>query len=415
MKIAVIDPIGNYGGGSRVVRALLPALKRVDPALEMDYFGNPAAIRRERFVEEFGGLGIQVHGLRSQWLQSLQQPSLRLLSRGGQLIQSRWLSHNEVLPSVITGNVRKELESRIKGYDLAFFPWPFLMRMPRIGCPVVGIFHDFNYKYYFSGAPVFTAAQYELLEREIPIWLETAIPVVSSRFMECEITSFYPEVAGKTRVIHLPSLGRTSRIDSQEAQAVVRELGIHPPYLLCPTHLCSHKNTGPLFAALRILRDNGRELSLVLTGAGTDVIKGVASQVGVLREPSQRADVLGVGYVSNHQMDCLLQSAVAVVNPSLYEAGNGPGVDAWGLGTPVVMSDIPAFREHLHQLGVHAQLFDPHSASDIAAKISWVLDNPDLARKYAEASRAAILGRTWEGVAAEYSAVFHDALALHAV
>ena len=48
MKIAVIDHIGNYGGGSRVVRSLLPALKLLDPDLEITYFGNPTAIRREK-------------------------------------------------------------------------------------------------------------------------------------------------------------------------------------------------------------------------------------------------------------------------------------------------------------------------------------------------------------------------------
>ena len=39
MKIAVIDHIGNPGGGSRVARALLPAMK---PSMgTLLFFGNP--------------------------------------------------------------------------------------------------------------------------------------------------------------------------------------------------------------------------------------------------------------------------------------------------------------------------------------------------------------------------------------
>ena len=48
MKIAVIDQLGNYGGVSRVIKNLLPALKEVNSKLEIDYFSNSDAIKREK-------------------------------------------------------------------------------------------------------------------------------------------------------------------------------------------------------------------------------------------------------------------------------------------------------------------------------------------------------------------------------
>jgi glycosyltransferase involved in cell wall biosynthesis len=93
----------------------------------------------------------------------------------------------------------------------------------------------------------------------------------------------------------------------------------------------------------------------------------------------------------------------------LYEAGNGPGLDAWGRGTPVVMSEIPSFREHLDTLGVKAKLFDPRSPADIALKISEVLDRPEEARKDAESSMASIRKKTWESAANAYYQVFLEA------
>ena len=65
MKLAVVDHVGNHGGGSRVVRSLLPALKRTNPQTEITFFGNPSAMDREGFVEEFNKVGIQVLPLRA--------------------------------------------------------------------------------------------------------------------------------------------------------------------------------------------------------------------------------------------------------------------------------------------------------------------------------------------------------------
>jgi glycosyltransferase involved in cell wall biosynthesis len=109
-------------------------------------------------------------------------------------------------------------------------------------------------------------------------------------------------------------------------------------------------------------------------------------------------------------MNSLIQCAAVVVSSSLYEAGNGPGLDAWGCGTPVAMSDIPAFIEHLEVLGVRAQIFNPHSPQDIAEKIAFILDNPDDALADAEYSRTSMKRMTWENTAAGYLHAFRQAM-----
>jgi len=65
MKIAVIDHFGNPGGGSRVVRALLPAIKTVRPDIDITFFGNKNNIIRENFSEEFGNFNIKIRCLTS--------------------------------------------------------------------------------------------------------------------------------------------------------------------------------------------------------------------------------------------------------------------------------------------------------------------------------------------------------------
>jgi glycosyltransferase involved in cell wall biosynthesis len=113
--------------------------------------------------------------------------------------------------------------------------------------------------------------------------------------------------------------------------------------------------------------------------------------------------------VSNDQIDALIQCATVVVSASLYEAGNGPGLDAWARGVPVAMSNIAAFMEHIEVQGVKAFVFDPRDPRDIAAKLREVLDDPDRARSEAEMSRRALENLTWRNCAAQYLQVFEQA------
>ena len=409
MKIAVIDHVGNHGGGSRFVRKLLPALRRLEPGLRLSYFGNPDAIRRERFEEEFAAHDISVAALDSLRLTSIKAFRGAYACRAIQLIQSRWLARMQYLPDWLSGNVVAEIQRRIKGYDLAFFPWPFLLSFPQLACPTVGVFHDFNYKYYFSGSFAFSPTQRAQLERDMLTWIQNCTPVVSSAFIASELAAIYAKATDDIHVVPLAPFGSGAPASEKQAREVLARLGIHGQYILCPTHMCSHKNVGPLIAATALLQKRGHQITLVLTGAGTDAVRGHAQTFGV-RLDGRNGNVLGLGYVTNFEIDCLIQCAAAVVNPSLYEAGNGPGVDAWSQGTPVAMSNIPAFLEHIDVLGVRAQVFDPYDSKDIADKIAFILSDPERARADAEYSRLAISRKTWDDTAAGYLRVFMRAV-----
>lgn len=409
MKIAVVDHVGNHGGGSRVVRSLLPALKHLEPDLEITYFGNPSSIRRENLAREFAAESIEVRELGALRLTStplLRSERLKALIKQA---QSRWLKRYSWLPVTVSGNVAYEISRQVRGYDLVFYPWPFLMSFPHVDCPSVGIFHDFNFKYYFGGNFVFSPSQYEQLNQDMPKWLESSTPVVSTQFMADELASFYPEAAQKTQVVHLAPFGNEDLIDPDIARNVVSELNVQTPYILYPTQMCTHKNVGPLIGAIALLNAKGLRTTLVLTGSGTEAVRGYATASGV-RLDGHGGDVLGLGYVSNLQIDSLVQCASIVVSSSLYEAGNGPGLDAWGRGTPVAMSDIPPYREHIDTLNVRAKIFDPRCPKDISDKLLAILENPDRAQDDAQHSLHALQSATWEKTAAAYLRIFRNAI-----
>lgn len=409
MKIAVIDHIGNPGGGSRVLRALLPAMVKIRPDLNITFFGNPHSIKREQIDQVVEPYGIKVQSLASAKLAGRDLLNIRGSRHVVNLFQRKFASPLSSFSFYLSGAVHKELEAVVKDFDVAFFTWPFHLKCPQLNCPMAGIFHDFNFKYFFSGQ---TMAPWvlEFLNRQMPTWLSKATPIVSTEFMRGELQKFYPEYAHKTHVVSVAPTSNVSVIDKKKAQDVVRErFGIKNNYVLCPTNIGSHKNIGALLSAFPILRKKGHDVLLVFAGSGTEVISGRSCSIG-LELGCEPKDVLGLGYVTNEEIDSLIQCASIVVNPSLYEGGNVPGFDAWARGVPVAMSNIPTFLEHIAVHNVRAEIFNPRSPDDIAEKLDLILSNPGKAALDTQHSQRSISQFTWERTAEGYLKIFDEML-----
>ena len=65
-RLAVIDPIGNVGGGSRFAGSLLPALARCRPGLQVAFFGRESSMQRDALDQSLPAAGVDVVGL--EWV-----------------------------------------------------------------------------------------------------------------------------------------------------------------------------------------------------------------------------------------------------------------------------------------------------------------------------------------------------------
>ena len=410
MKLAIFDPVGNRGGGSRFLEQLVPALKRVHPDWDVTFFANPGFLRREGNRRVFEAAGVRLQALDSVRLAAATPFGwtwFPTVVAGGQQHLQPLLRH---LPCVISGNFRKEAERKARGFDLAYFPWPYLIDCPDTRCPKVATFHDFNFKYFF-GTKVYARHQLEHLDHETPKWLRASWAVVSTEFMRAEVRKWFPETQREPRVVRLAPLVEVIEVPEAEAVERVRALGLPDPYLVYPCHLCGHKNILNLVIALHHLHHRGWRVHLAITGSESEVCSGAAGPIGIERRTGGDRNVFGLGYLDNRIMNALFQRAAAVISPSYYEAGNGPGMDGWVRGVPVLMSDIPAFREHEPFMGVRAGLFEPSDPHSIATAIEHLLQHPEQAREDARVSQAGIRRHSWDTVAREYGSVFLDACA----
>jgi glycosyltransferase involved in cell wall biosynthesis len=286
--------------------------------------------------------------------------------------------------------------------DVIFFAWPYSLSPPSLKVPMAFIPHDFIYAQNFGVSNPNTES-FNWQRHLHRLWFEKAKCVVSSKFVASQIKTLFGE-SHSADIIPLSRLSPYLRLENKIARERVHSLGVPEKYILCVNNMSVHKNLGQLFGAFFLVKQRFPNLKLVLCGYETEHIHGISDSKHsvMLTNKNEPNDIIGLGVVSDYDLTCLMQCSAMVVNPSLCEAGNGSGIDAWSLGVPVAMSNIPAFLEHLEFLGVYAETFDPREASDIADAILKILTDEKHAENMVQKSYECMKKYDWNHVATRY-------------
>lgn len=434
MRIAVVSQMNSPGGGSRFLRALvLGLLEHPDRVERIGLFADAAAVHRDGLVELLSGSdrvdlfkvdawGRMAHG---DGTPEPPQATPSFGERATGFLRRRVLRLPEPVRPLPQVTLSDEVVGELSAFDVAYFAWPRLIAPPEIGCPLVATFHDFNHRHSFGN---FTTQDVRALDEELSTWLRgETYPVSSTRFIAGELDSYYPFRRHAPSVVYLSTFALHEPTPS-EVEEVRGRHGIGERYMVCPTNISPHKNVKRLFEAAGMLKRSGKGIPLVLTGSGTQTLGSDPSGDPLYQtlyrpfidEENEAADAAGLrrgedlialGYVSDADMDALIQGATLVVAPSLYEAGSGPALDAWQLGVPVASSSIPPVLEQIRFLGTEATLFDAERPDTIAEAIARILEGPEEAKAMTDRSRDAMAAYGWDDVAAGYLDVFEAAIA----
>ena len=404
MKIAVFDHVLNQGGGLRYLTSLLISIKKQRPEFEITLYCDIRKLKEYESYDLMTKAGIQICNIINPTLGLKRKANFLFFFIYNLLFKGKFVFTNPFRIKYLL----KSIERVAPTCDLAFFSWPYYIELPNIECPIVAIFHDFNYKYFF-GMPNFDQLTTKVLDDNIKIFLQHTIPVVSNNFMHSELKKFYPET-GHVHVVHLPSINPI--FSSHES---VHDENISPneyvEYILCSSHLVTHKNIGNVISALYLVNyEREDKKKLIITGSGTEMINGKSGYLSLEPADEKDADVIGMGYVSNEKHNSFILNSIAVINASFYEAGNGIGLDAWQMGVPVIQSSIPAFREHLEVQGYRAIEFDPKDPMSIANAIKLAINDKKLCESNVKESLKAAQLNNWELAAGKYISIFEEAI-----
>lgn len=141
--------------------------------------------------------------------------------------------------------------------------------------------------------------------------------------------------------------------------------------LLYVGSLYPHKNIKVVLRALKKLP----EYKLLIAGSRSVFQEQVFEYI---KNNNLETQVEFLGYVKDQELQELYTQVTALVQPSLSEGFGLTGVEAMALGTPVLASDIPIFKE-IYQDAVY--YFSPHSETSFIGALHTLEGGNDLEEK----------------------------------
>lgn len=156
-----------------------------------------------------------------------------------------------------------------------------------------------------------------------------------------------------------------------------------------------HKGLTCLLEAFEICRNKGLDCRLVIIG-NAENFRSSDSKITQFISNASEKGIIFSGRISDAELQTYYQKARLLVQPSLYEGFGMPPLEALSLGTGVIISDIPVFKE-IYQ-GFPVTYFKSQDSSDLADKIMQNFDKPSPAAipdKYSFEKTAEIIFNTF--------------------
>ena len=159
--------------------------------------------------------------------------------------------------------------------------------------------------------------------------------------------------------------GVDEKVKSQKSKVKSQKSLINSPYFLYVGNAYPHKNLEFLLRAFQTLRLQPEKASpfqakLVLVGKDDYFYQKVRRLVHTLGLDD---NVVFFGQATDTELSNLYSHALALVFPSRMEGFGLPALEATVIGTPIICSDIPTFREILGPLGNY---FESHDVTKIS-------------------------------------------------
>lgn len=242
------------------------------------------------------------------------------------------------------------------------------------------------------------------------LWLSRSLSLadrvvcVSARTRD-DLLALYPEVSGRTEVVH----NGVDHVDGWKVdptgEAFLRALSLPKEYVLYAGSLDVRKNVSLVLDALERLQAWKRPVSLVLLGQSWFGSGAVEARVRRMREEGH--DIRPLGYQSEPIFYELMRRASVFAFPSRYEGFGLPPLEAMRLGVPVISSDAGSLPE---VCGDAALMVSPDDSEGLARAIDGVMRSPLEQKRLGDAGRRQAARFTWKGAAEKMLAVYESVL-----
>lgn len=123
----------------------------------------------------------------------------------------------------------------------------------------------------------------------------------------------------------------------------------HRKFFYIPNQFWSHKNHKVVFKAVSELKNDINDLLLVCSGNPFDFKNNTTDYFRSLNEYISKKElennILNLGFISYNDVNVLMKSCIAVINPSYFEGWSSTVEEAKSFNKNIILSDIPIHKE----------------------------------------------------------------------
>lgn len=183
-----------------------------------------------------------------------------------------------------------------------------------------------------------------------------------------------------------------------------KKQGHNPQTILFFGSLGPYKDLDLLFQAFDILSKRRSAIKLIVAG---DSHPDYPNFLNMYKIKNEKTNVQFTGYVLEEEFLRFFESIDVVVLPYHTCTGTSGVVHlASSYGIPIIATDLPEFRELIRE-GCKMAL-SQHNPIELADKIEYILDNPDLMDKLRKQNLVFACKRTWERIAVSFYELYQQ-------
>ncbi len=285
------------------------------------------------------------------------------------------LSENVRFTTTPLSNRQHRAQKLLQGFTF----WPAILK--REGCDIFDnpalslhkspyvrttlLIHDIRY-FSQETSPATKYVARRILDRAVT---QCDLVVTVSESMRNEILSLYPSL-NVSVVYNAVDLEFFRAPSCSDLQLIRDKYELPDEFMLSVGHFEDRKNYKALVSAVSLLRHWNKDIRLVIVGNDNGGLEAVRKHIELQGVP---ANVTTLNGVSDFDISCLYRLSKLFVFPSYYEGFGIPILEAMASGCPMVLSEIPVFRELTQGQGVY---FDYRKPESIAGAIHQVLSSP---------------------------------------